>query len=170
MNLQAPGDLRYHAIPGYLLSSLSNCLLPSCMSDIIELQHQTANSLQNHLKPPQTPASQLPSAYHLIHRHPTPSLLLSTTTMTDHRLAAALVFRAQVECTPHPARSLQNIAAEMGYFASGELRCIVPAFSLRLAQREMFLEEVLIISCMSIWQLHRCYEGTYTHLYGPYPG
>ncbi|RDI76963.1 hypothetical protein Vi05172_g13071 [Venturia inaequalis] len=89
--------------------------------------------------------------------------------MTDHRLAAALVFRAQVECI-HPTRSQQDIAAEMGYYAAGELQRIVPALSLRLAQRQMFLEEVLTISYMSIWQLHRCYESTYTHLYGPYPG
>lgn len=89
--------------------------------------------------------------------------------MIDHRLAAALVFRAQVECT-YPARSLQGIAAEMGYYAAGELRCIVPALSLRTAERQMFLEEVLVISYMSIWQLHRCYESTYVHLYGMYPG
>lgn len=89
--------------------------------------------------------------------------------MADHRLAAALVYRAQVECD-YPARSMEDIAGEMGYFAAGELRCIVPALSLRTAERQKFLEEVLAISYMSIWQLHRCYESTYKILYGPYFG
>lgn len=86
--------------------------------------------------------------------------------MAGHRLAAALVYRAQVECD-YPARSMEDIAAEMGYYAAGESRCIVPAFSLRTAERQKFLEEVLAISYMSNWQLHRCYESTYEILYGP---